>query len=88
MDEPRRVGWIASHYLSYVHDNSLWMPSGPIDGGRFRVTAGISTDFTNSRFDSYLLAAATGGTTSGSGSRAPGRCAPTASTAAATGRAG
>jgi hypothetical protein len=55
VDEPRRVGWIASHYLTYVHDNSLWIPSGPIDGTRFTVTSGISVDFTNSRFDSYLL---------------------------------
>ena len=57
VDEPRRVGWIASHYLSYVHDNSLWIPSGPIDGTRFSFTAGISSDFSNSRFDSYLLTA-------------------------------
>ena len=55
VDEPRRIGWIASHYLSYVRDNSLWMPSGPIDGGRFAVTAGLSSDFSNSRFDSYLV---------------------------------
>jgi hypothetical protein len=55
VDEPRRVGWIASHYLSYVRDNSLWINSGPIDGGRFSLTAGVSSDFTNSRFDSYLL---------------------------------
>jgi hypothetical protein len=55
VDQPRRVGWIASHYLSFVHDNSLWIPSGPIDGRRLSFTAGISSDFTNSRFDSYLL---------------------------------
>jgi hypothetical protein len=55
VDEPRRVGWIASHYLSFVHDNSLWIPSGPIDGTRLSLTAGISSDFTNSRFDSYVL---------------------------------
>ena len=55
VDEPRRVGWIASHYLSYVRDNSLWVPSGPIDGGRFAVTAGLSSDFSNGRFDSYLI---------------------------------
>jgi hypothetical protein len=55
VDQPRRVGWIASHYLSFVHDNSLWIPSGPIDGGRLSFTSGISSDFTNSRFDSYLL---------------------------------
>ena len=57
VDEPRRVGWLASHYLSYVRDNSLWIPSGPIDGGRFSVTAGVSSDFSNSRFDSYLVSA-------------------------------
>jgi WD40 repeat protein len=55
VDEPRRVGWIASHYLSYVRDNSLWLASGPIDGGRFSVTAGVSSDFSNSRFDGYLV---------------------------------
>ena len=55
VDQPRRVGWIASHYLSLVQDNSLWIPSGPIDGQRLSFTAGISSDFTNSRFDSYLL---------------------------------
>ena len=55
--DPRRVGWIASQYLSYVHDNALWIPAGPIDGSRFSVTAGISSDFTNSRFDSFLLTA-------------------------------
>jgi hypothetical protein len=55
VDQPRRVGWIASNYLSFVHDNSLWVPSGPIDGRRISITAGISSDFTNSRFDSYLL---------------------------------
>ncbi|MGH7497649.1 MAG: hypothetical protein ACREL3_02230 [Gemmatimonadales bacterium] len=55
VDNPRRVGWIASHYVSYVRDNSLWIPSGPIDGGRLSVTAGVSSDFSNARFDSYLL---------------------------------
>ncbi|HEX2250994.1 MAG TPA: hypothetical protein VHH32_11650 [Gemmatimonadales bacterium] len=55
VDQPRRIGWIASHYLSFVHDNALWIPSGPIDGRRFSFTAGISSDFKNSRFDSYLL---------------------------------
>jgi hypothetical protein len=50
-----RKGWIASNFLSYVQDNSLWVPSGPIDGGRFRLTAGVSSDFSNSRFDSYLV---------------------------------
>ncbi|HET8649906.1 MAG TPA: hypothetical protein VFL95_07690, partial [Gemmatimonadales bacterium] len=57
VDSPERVGWIASQYLSYVHDNSLWLPTGPIDGTRFSVTAGISSDFSNGRFDNFLLSA-------------------------------
>ncbi len=56
VDEPRRVGWIASHYVSFVRDNALWIPSGPIDGGRLSLTAGVSSDFTNSRFDGFTLA--------------------------------
>ncbi|MBA3658560.1 MAG: PD40 domain-containing protein [Gemmatimonadales bacterium] len=55
VDQPRRVGWLASHYLSFVRDNSLWIPSGPIDGTRLSLTAGVSSDFSNSRFDSFLL---------------------------------
>lgn len=57
VDQPRRVGWIATHLLSYVHDNSLWVNSGPIDGRRVSITAGLSNDFSNSRFDSYLVTA-------------------------------
>lgn len=54
-DGLRRVGWIGSSYLSYIQDNSLWIPSGPIDGTRFRITGGLGSDFSNARFDSYLL---------------------------------
>ena len=52
---PRRVGWIASHYLTYVHDNTLWMSTGPVDGGYFGITGGLSKDFSNARFDSFLV---------------------------------
>ncbi|MEE8571800.1 MAG: hypothetical protein V3T20_00920, partial [Gemmatimonadota bacterium] len=30
--DPHRVGWLVSNYASYVHDNTLWLASGPIDG--------------------------------------------------------
>jgi hypothetical protein len=79
VDEPRRVGWIASHYVSYVRDNSLWLPAD--DRRQALRAAGVSSDFSNSR-DSYLYRA-TGATTSGWAGAAPGRCAPTDSTAAA-----
>ncbi|HEX6643982.1 MAG TPA: hypothetical protein VF037_04855, partial [Gemmatimonadales bacterium] len=55
LDDLNRVGWIGSNYVSYVRDNSLWIPSGPIDGTRLSVTAGLSSDFSNARFDSFLL---------------------------------
>jgi hypothetical protein len=55
--EPRRVGWLASNFISYVKDNSLWLPTGPIDGERFHITGGLVNDITHGRFDSYLVAA-------------------------------
>lgn len=57
VDQPRRVGWIASQYVSYVHDNSLWTYAGPIDGHRLSLTTGIGSDFSNARFDSYTTIA-------------------------------
>ena len=55
--DPRRTGWIFSNFVSFIRDNSLWTPAGPIDGGRFSITLGVSKDFTNARFDSYLVTA-------------------------------
>jgi hypothetical protein len=57
VDEPRRVGVIVSHFLSYVRDNSIWTTAGPIDGSRFALTGGIGNDFTNARFDNWTLRA-------------------------------
>jgi WD40-like Beta Propeller Repeat len=53
VEQPRRIGWIASQYISYVHDNALWNNSGPIDGHHLSLTAGVGSDFSNARFDSY-----------------------------------
>ena len=57
VDEPRRVGWLASNYLSYVKDNTLWLSTGPIDGERYNLTAGLVSDLSHGRFDSWLLSA-------------------------------
>ena len=57
VDEPRRVGWLASNYLSYVKDNTLWLSTGPIDGERYNLTAGLVNDLSHGRFDSWLLSA-------------------------------
>jgi hypothetical protein len=57
VEEVRRVGWLASNYLSYVKDNTLWLSTGPIDGERYNLTAGLVNDLSHGRFDSWLLAA-------------------------------
>ena len=57
VEELRRVGWLASNYLSYVKDNTLWIATGPIDGERYNVTAGLVNDLSHGRFDSWLLSA-------------------------------
>ena len=57
VDEPRRVGWLASNYLTYVKDNTLWLPTGPIDGERYNFTTGLVNDLSHGRFDSWLVSA-------------------------------
>ena len=54
--EEHRVGWLASNFISYVKDNSLWLATGPIDGERINLTAGVTNDLTNGRFDSWTIA--------------------------------
>jgi len=55
--ELRRVGWLASNYVSYVKDNTLWLSTGPIDGERYNFTAGLVNDLSHGRFDSWLVSA-------------------------------
>jgi outer membrane protein assembly factor BamA len=40
-----RKGTLASNYLSYIKDNTLWLPTGPIDGQRYNVTVGLVSCF-------------------------------------------
>jgi hypothetical protein len=53
--EPEREAWLASNYLSYVQDNTLWLTTGPIDGLRYTVTGGLTNDLSHGRFDSWQL---------------------------------
>src|SRR6266566_4110301 len=55
VDEPRRVGWLVSNYLTYVKDNTLWLSTGPIDGERYNLTGGLVNDLSHGRFDSWLV---------------------------------
>jgi hypothetical protein len=40
-----REGVLTSNYVSYVKDNTLWLPTGPIDGERYNITAGLVSCF-------------------------------------------
>ncbi|MCB0283124.1 MAG: PD40 domain-containing protein [Calditrichaeota bacterium] len=43
--ETRRYAWLNSAFLSFVHDNSIWTYTGPIEGMRLNVTIGNTYDF-------------------------------------------
>ncbi len=51
--EEEAAALLLSNYLSVVHDNSLWLPTGPIDGWRTRVTGGLTFDFARSQIHNY-----------------------------------
>ena len=40
-----------------MKDNTLWLPTGPIDGERYNLTAGLVNDLSHGRFDSWLVSA-------------------------------
>jgi hypothetical protein len=47
-EDPRdltRNGILTSNYVSYIRDNTLWLPTGPIDGERFNLSIGMVSCF-------------------------------------------
>jgi WD40 repeat protein len=54
IDRTRRALFL-SNSLSFTHDNSLWGPSGPIDGSRFNITLAYTTDIQNSNANYYSV---------------------------------
>ena len=44
----RRQAMLVSNFVAFIHDNSLWGPSGPVDGQRFNVTLGNTLDVVHS----------------------------------------
>jgi hypothetical protein len=40
-----RSGTLSSNFVSYVKDNTLWLPTGPIDGERYNLSAGMVSCF-------------------------------------------
>lgn len=56
VDYSRRALFL-SNSISFTHDNSLWGPSGPIDGSRFNVTLGYTSDiqYSNANYFSFIF---------------------------------
>lgn len=46
--EERRKALLVSNFVSWTHDNSLWGPTGPLDGSRYKVTLGNTVDIQHS----------------------------------------
>ncbi len=56
IDRSRRALFL-SNSLSFTHDNSLWGPSGPLDGNRFNITLAYTSDvqYSNANYYSVIL---------------------------------
>ncbi len=52
-----RKALLTSSSISYVWDNSLWGPSGPLDGNRMKLTLAYTTDIQYSNVSYYTLIA-------------------------------
>lgn len=52
-----RQAVLVSNSLSYVWDNSLWGPTGPLDGNRLRLLLAYTTDIQHSSVEYYSLIA-------------------------------
>ncbi len=52
----RRFAWLTSNSLSFVHDNSIWGYTGPIEGSRYNFTVGNTYDirFSNVNYWTFL----------------------------------
>jgi hypothetical protein len=52
-----RKALLLSNSVSFTHDNSLWGPSGPLDGTRFNVTLAYTSDVQYSNVDYFSVIA-------------------------------
>jgi hypothetical protein len=52
-----RKALLLSNTISFVHDNSLWGRTGPIDGSRFRLLLGYTSDISKSNTNFYSVIA-------------------------------
>jgi hypothetical protein len=52
-----RKALLLSNSIAFTHDNSLWGPSGPLDGSRFNVTLAFTSDIQYSNVNYYSVIA-------------------------------
>lgn len=50
-----RKALLLSNSVAFTHDNSLWGPSGPLDGTRFNVTLAFTSDIQYSNVNYYTI---------------------------------
>lgn len=52
-----RKALLITNAISFVHDNSIWGPTGPLDGSRFRLLLGYTSDAKFSNVNYYSVIA-------------------------------
>lgn len=52
-----RKALLLSNSIAFTHDNSLWGPSGPLDGSRFNITLAFTSDIQYSNVNYYTVIA-------------------------------
>jgi len=52
---PARKGWLVTNYLSLIEDTSLWLNTGPIDGARYNLTVGLTTNIEKVELENVAL---------------------------------
>lgn len=52
-----RKALFLSNSITFVHDNSLWGPCGPLDGSRFKITFAYTSDiqYSNANYYSFIF---------------------------------
>jgi dipeptidyl aminopeptidase/acylaminoacyl peptidase len=52
----RRYAWLTSNFLSFVHDNSIWSYTGPVEGHRYNFSVGNTFDvrYSNVNYWTFL----------------------------------
>lgn len=56
-DGSMREGFLTSHSISLIRDNTLWFPTGPRDGSRYNVTGALTTNWNTGHAENLTLSA-------------------------------